>query len=467
MKLRSKIHLYSTVLFAMLLLAASVTVYLVFSRLTIQRELDQLSGETIQAAEAIRKTSGEPALKELLRAYVPLNGMIRIVEEQGPGHGLMVTSSGETELSKLTAVYDSRKKTERITIDEKSYGAVSIPVIAADGSVINVQAVENMEELVQLLRILKIVLVFVSAIVLIPVIISSGVLGSVIMKPISAMTKTMQDIAGSGKFMRIKQEGRSKDELYAMGETFNEMIALLESNFTKQEQFVSNASHELKTPLTIIASYASLLKRRGMDRPDLFLESVEAIHSESQRMKDLTDQLLLLARPHQEWKLHFVQAELLPLAEQAAAAFRRAYGRTLELQAPDGLPIYAYTDVDKLKQLLFILLDNARKYSTETITIRIEPKGSRSLIQVIDRGIGIPEEDLPYVFDRFYRVDKSRSKGEEITGGSGLGLSLALEISKAIGAKLELMSIEGKGTTAEIQLPAERRADALSKETLI
>src|SRR5690606_27645171 len=104
-------------------------------------------------------------------------------------------------------------------------------------------------------------------------------------------------------FVRLELERQSRDELTAMGDTFNEMISLLERNYAKQEQFISNASHELKTPLTVIESYASLLKRRGQERPELFMESVDAIHSEAVRMKVMTEQLLLLANPNRQWKL--------------------------------------------------------------------------------------------------------------------------------------------------------------------
>lgn len=452
MKLRSRIHLYSTALLAILLFAANVTVYLIFSNMSIDRELEQIRAETIQASEAIRGAANRLEREELLRAYLPLDGMLRIVKEGGEGNALLVTTSSATMLSEHNAVYYPKRQVEQVVIEGKSYGFVSIPIIGTDGDVANVQATESMEELMQLLRMLRIVLMSVFAAVMIPVIISSGVLGSIIMRPIAAMTKTMSEITRSGKFMRLNQGGHSKDELVTMGETFNEMIGLLEGSFAKQEQFVSNASHELKTPLTIIESYASLLKRRGMERPELFLESVEAIHSEAIRMKEMTEQLLMLAKPHRHWELTMENIQLLPLIEQAVAGFRRAYGREILVEVSYEEPISAYTDADKLKQLLFILLDNARKYSKEIITVKVGMDNDQTYIQVKDRGIGIAKEELSLVFDRFYRVDKARNRGEEQAGGAGLGLSLAKEISEAIGAKINLDSAEGEGTTATIQL---------------
>ncbi|MGV2787637.1 HAMP domain-containing protein, partial [Clostridium perfringens] len=159
--------------------------------------------------------------------------------------------------------------------------------------VVNIQVARSLAATMETLQVLRIVLVAVTAIALVPVIISTRILGRLIVQPITALLQTMREIRQRGRFRRIELKEKSKDELVEMGAAFNDMITLLESNHARQEQFVSNASHELKTPLTIIESYASLLKRRGLDRPELFMESVEAIHSEAIRMKELTEQLLL------------------------------------------------------------------------------------------------------------------------------------------------------------------------------
>ncbi|WP_054027351.1 sensor histidine kinase [Bacillus sp. FJAT-28004] len=454
MKLRSKIYLYSSVLFAGLLIAANVSVYFVFYKVTINRELGQLAAETTQAADVIRTSDNRLTTVELLRAYVPLDGMINVITEANPGNEPMVTSASETELSLRKPVFYSERQVEWISIEGKSYGFVSIPVLASDGGVVNVQVVQNMEEQIALLRLLRLVLVVVSAAVVVIALLSSGLLGSLIMRPIAAMTGTMKEVARSGRFVKLEQNGRSKDELMQMGETFNEMIGLLENSFARQEMFVAGASHELKTPLTIIESYSSLLKRRGLDRPDLFLESVEAIHSEAVRMKGMTEQLLLLAIPHRQWKLAMETMDLLPFAEQAVSSFRRAYNREVVVQDFAGAPVTIMTDADKLKQLLFILLDNARKYSSGTIFVQIDvDTNGAGCIRVVDSGIGISQEELPHVFEQFYRVDEARNRGTETVGGAGLGLSLAKEITFALGAHISLESVEGKGTSAVVSFP--------------
>ena len=120
----------------------------------------------------------------------------------------------------------------------------------------------------------------------------------------------MEEIQKSKTFKKIRRDRSSKDELDQMANTFNNMMDLLEENYQKQEQFVSDASHELKTPLTVIVSYVDMLKRWGMKRPDILEEAIEAIHSESIRMKQLTEQMLLLAKGDTEWELKIEQVNI-------------------------------------------------------------------------------------------------------------------------------------------------------------
>ncbi|MFD0958233.1 sensor histidine kinase [Paenibacillus chungangensis] len=447
MKLKSKIHLYSSVMFAALLIIMNLSIYVAFSGMSIDSGLDETEAKTETTAERLRQSAGSIPEADLLRAYVPLDGMLRIVTQDG-NNAAMVTSSSELELSKRPALYYPRKHVEVVKEAGHTYTLVSVPVIWMEGEVVNVQVMESLQATMDNLDVLRTALMLVTAIALIPVVLSGRLLGSLIMRPITAMTTTMRDIKGSGTFKRLEQDGKSKDELKEMGDTFNEMIELLESNYDKQKRFVSNASHELKTPLTVIESYSSLLLRRGKERPELLEESLRAIHSEAVRMKEMTEQLLLLAKHKEQWNIELQELDLVQLAEESARAFRSAYDREVNVSA-ELRPVMAHTDQNKLKQLLFIFLDNARKYSDEGITITVERHGDRGRIRITDRGIGIPKEDLSKVFDRFFRVDQARSRK---TGGVGLGLSLAQEIAAAIGIVVALDSLEGVGTTVTLTL---------------
>ncbi|PRA03699.1 MULTISPECIES: ATP-binding protein [unclassified Paenibacillus] len=449
MSLRSKIYGYSSVLFAVLLIAVNLSVYIVFERMSIDNEVNRVEAEAESIVKGVRQSAGSIPPDDLLRAYAPVNGMLRIVNEDGTSSPVTTTSASE-QLSKLPYKYESEKKSEYTQVEQIGYVWVSVPVIWPDGEVVNVQVTESIAETENRLSVLRTVLVAVTIIALIPAIISSRILANRMTRPIQQMTRTMTDIQSSGQFKRLPLEEGSKDELKTMGQTFNRMMDLLESNFERQERFVSDASHELKTPLTIIESYASLLQRRGKERPEVFDEAVEAILSESVRMREMTEQLLLLAKQPEQWNVQLERVDITRLATESTRAFREAYHR--EVRCVDPGPIWAISDESKLKQLLFILLDNARKYSEDAIEVRLEAEGQECRIRIVDTGIGIREDELKKVFDRFYRVDPARTRSLGASG-SGLGLSLAKELAGAVGARIELTSTEGEGTEASIILP--------------
>ncbi|WP_347940409.1 ATP-binding protein [Peribacillus simplex] len=440
MRLRKKINLYTAVLFIFLLLLMNVSIYFVFSNLMMVNELNRAKAETKKISFDISKNVNDISPNDLLRAYLPIDGMIGIVNE-GQRKGTVVTSNSEKQLSNRDSSFYPGEKSAIITYHQKKYVFVSNPIVWGDGSVVNLQITKSITATEEMLAVLRIVLIAVTVIAMIPVLISSTILSNFIARPIRSMIDTMKEIQTSGQFKRLSLEEKSKDELVEMGKTFNHMIDLLQANFEKQEQFVSNASHELKTPLTVIESYASLLKRKGLERPDLFAESIEAIHSEAIRMREMTEEMLLLAKHQEKWNIEKETIILNDIIAELAKVYKNAYNRTLEIYSGDA--IEAVTDIQKLKQLLFIFLDNARKYSDEHIAVYIGQTSDEAYIRIEDRGDGIPKAELPKVFDRFYRVDKARSRKQ---GGSGLGLSMAKEIADAIDVRIEMDSLEGRGT---------------------
>ncbi|WP_010271237.1 sensor histidine kinase [Paenibacillus senegalensis] len=447
MRLSNKIHLYSSVMFVLLLVLVLLFIYMLFSRQTLNSELDKIKLTTENIAANVTRSADMISPKDLLRAYVPVNGMIRIVDQEARSL-FVVTSPSEAELSQSPVTRYPEQSSLVVSYKGHKYALASIPLIWVDGQVVNLQVTESLQTMESNLKLLRNVLILVTLLAAVPVFLSGRLLSNLISRPISSMIGTMREIRASGRFKRLELPKRSKDELYEMGKTFNQMIELLETHFEKQEQFVANASHELKTPLTVIESYASLLKRRGLEQPDLFVESVDAIHSEAVRMRELTQQLLLLAKHDEQWNLHKEELDLKKLVSSSAKAFQNAYGRVIEIIAPQA--VSGYSDEKKLKQLIFIFLDNARKYSEDKIVLYVGRTTNGAYIRIEDRGIGIPKNELEKVFDRFYRVDKSRSRKD---GSAGLGLSLAKEIAEAIGARLELDSLEGAGTTATLILP--------------
>lgn len=447
MNLRKKIYLYTTVLFAVLLIIMNIAVYAVFSKLIYENEQASISNEMANITKIAQSSIGNVPEAELLRALVPSSGMVRLVHPDKKA--VTSTSPDEKALSEIPAEYNSSELIKTMRSDKKVYMFASAPVILPDGEIGSFQLTRSMESAEKILRTLRFVLGIVTVLAMIPVLISSAILSKFITRPVATMTATMKEIRNSGQFKRLELEGKSQDELHQMGETFNHMIDLLESNYEKQQLFISNASHELKTPLTVIESYSSLLKRRGLKEPELFNESIEAIHSEALRMKEMTEQLLLLARHDDQWMLDLKMIDLNRFLTQIIRTYGDAFKRTIQLESSLSGNAFIQTDENKLKQLLFIFLDNARKYSDDVIRVTARTEKSEVYIRIEDRGMGISQKDLPRVFDRFYRVDEARNRK---TGGSGLGLSLAKEIAGVLGVEIRLESTEGLGTAVSIRI---------------
>ncbi|GIN21285.1 MAG TPA: sensor histidine kinase [Bacillus bacterium] len=446
MKLQTKINLYSAVMFIALLLIINAAIYFTFSRMMFESELERVTGEAKQTVKGMNQADANIPMDDLLRAHMPVNGMLQIVKSDGTRRSA-VTPTGQSKLRDIPVTFGNRELRKIIEYDDTPYAFVSIPTIGGDGEVAELQLTQSLVSTADNLTILRFVLIAITIIASIPVLLSARLLSNFIVSPITSLIKTMKEIQESGHYKRIELPKQSKDELHQLGQTFNKMISQLEMNYEKQEQFVSNASHELKTPLTVIEAYADLLKRRGKEAPELFDESVGAIHLESQRMKELIEQLLLLARHDEQWQADMKEIQLNSFIEESIRSFGTAFGREISLNAEEHVKVK--TDPQKLKQIFYILMDNAQKYSDAPISVNIRVEDKKALIEVVDKGIGIPKEELTKIFDRFYRVDESRSRK---SGGFGLGLSLAKELAHIIDAEINIDSIEGSGTTAQIKI---------------
>ena len=246
---------------------------------------------------------------------------------------------------------------------------------------------------------------------------------------------------------RVPDNGRT-DEIGDLARAFNQTLERVERLFRAQQRLLADVSHELRTPLTAIRGNVDLMRRMG----EADMESLAIIQEEIERMTRLVSDLLLLARadsggmPLQRKRLEldnlffevYRQANLLPKSVE------------LVVTAVDQLCIYG--DPDRIKQLLLNLIDNAIKYTPlgGKVMLALSKANGWACVEISDTGIGIPPEDLPHIFDRFYRVDKARTRQQ---GGSGLGLSIAKSIAKAHGGDIRVRSKVGEGTTFTVMLP--------------
>ena len=242
-------------------------------------------------------------------------------------------------------------------------------------------------------------------------------------------------------------------ELRPLAQAINQMLGRIDEAYRSQMRFVSDASHELRTPIAVIQGYADLLSRWGTEDPDTLRESIAAIRSEAAAMKEMVEQLLFLARGDND-SMH-LEMERVSLAAIAAEVQR-------EIEMIDKTHLFSSdlrgdgvvtADAGLMKQLLRILVDNSVKYTPGggRISLALRQEGREIRLSVQDEGSGIPADELPHIFDRFYRADRSRTRD---TGGTGLGLSIAKWIVEKHGGWFEVTSSPGIGTRMTVCLPA-------------
>ncbi|MFL0197060.1 sensor histidine kinase [Clostridium sp. WILCCON 0269] len=271
------------------------------------------------------------------------------------------------------------------------------------------------------------------------------------LSPLQNMTDTVKEISINALDKRINVKG-SKNELKDLAKTFNEMLDRIESSVEQQNQFVSDASHELRTPISVIQGYANLLYRWGKDDREILEESISAIKSESQNMKELVEKLLFLARGDKNAqkveKKEFVLRELImELIKET-----KLVNKNHQIESDYNENFIIYADRKLIKEALRIFIDNSVKYTPEGGVIKLDCylKYNTAVITIADTGIGISKEDISHIFERFYRADKSRTKS---SGGTGLGLSIAKWILDKHNGKIDVWSKLDIGTVIKIGIP--------------
>lgn len=287
-------------------------------------------------------------------------------------------------------------------------------------------------------------------------IILSAIIGSrasrKMLKPIDDMTRTVRSISAGDLSTRLDLVD-SHDELKDLALTFNEMLDRIQISFEQQNVFVSNASHELRTPIAVIQGYANLLQRWGKEDKAVLEESITAIKNESDFMTELVEKLLFLASADKKGqalqKAPFALAELVDEVLKETRLIDAEHTITGDINEK----IMVNGDRSLIKQALRVFLDNSIKYTPIPGSIKLNSRsmGGKALITIEDTGMGIPKDDLPYIFNRFYKSDKARTREN---GGAGLGLSIAkLIIEKHLG-KIQVESNPGQGTKVSITLPS-------------
>jgi two-component system OmpR family sensor kinase len=311
---------------------------------------------------------------------------------------------------------------------------------------------DDIQDVVETTRHFVVILIIISASACLVMVLISLVFSEYITRPINELKKVALSISRGNLRQRIKVTGKS--EIAELANTFNTMSEKLENMDRERSEFVSNASHELKTPLSSMKILIeSLLYQDNVDE-GIYKEFLSDINREIDRLNETITGLLMLAKTDSEAEVLTLNKILLSeLVYKAVAALKPiANGKNVTLSYTVNNEIEIQCDALKIMQAVMNLIDNAVKYTDEGghVWVTLQKSGANAAIIVKDDGCGIPEKEIVQLFDRFYRIDKARSRD---TGGSGLGLHISRKIALLHGGSIDVQSEEGKGSIFTLYLP--------------
>ena len=316
----------------------------------------------------------------------------------------------------------------------------------------------QVQEIYESLRDVEIKILSWMAMVAVAVLLVNALLLRTITRPIGELNEGISRMSQGDLSARV--EPRGNNEFAALARAFNSMSERLEQLDNSRSQFVSNASHELKTPLsTIKILVESLIYQDPLD-PVMAKDFLTDVNKEIDRLNRIVSDLLTLVNIDNGAELNLEELDVGALLQEQVkrlGPLARENGIELQCSVKDRLDVNG--DALKLQQVVYNIIDNAIKYTPRGGEVRCSAarSGRRAIIRVSDTGVGIPEADLPHIFDRFYRVDKARSRN---TGGTGLGLSIVKQFVLLHGGTIDAKSAPGKGSTFIIDLPlASRKQD--------
>jgi two-component system OmpR family sensor kinase len=465
--IRWRLTLFNALAIGVILLVLSLALFF-FVREALRAGVeDTTRSRALEASQTVE--SGEDLDQEEIEQLTS-EGVFVVVRD-GNGEILTQTVNLPARAEDIETIWQQAFQSgrpEEGTVETSDNGAVylyAVPVDPANGSPARVvEAGQSYEGAYRTLETLGTVLVFV---ILGAFLLSVGgayLLARAALSPVGAVVTSAHKITESDLSERLPVKN-PKDEIGSLATTMNDLLSRLEAAFAHREEalerqeealshqrrFVADASHELRTPLTTIEGYAEMLKEWALHDQETAHESVGAIQEESKRMRAMVKSLLTLAQGDEGAPLKLESQDLGAVAAEATRTAQAAAGSkvTAEYRSP-GRNIIATFDRTRIRQALSILLDNAVKYTPEGGKIEVEARESNGVAElaVSDTGVGISQEQLSLVFERFYRADKARTRG-----GAGLGLAIARQIAEAHGGRIEVQSEPGRGSIFVLQIP--------------
>jgi heavy metal sensor kinase len=475
MNIRLRLTLWYTTILFLILIVFSGLVYLGLSYSLLMVLDDHLQREAAQVIGAIKfepdhdeDEDGDHQPSKLDEVgieleYIPEEGVYwRVLDLHGqplidPGFfdaalfDLKTINTEQVQLSYATLADNTRLRVHTVPFVIEEQGAGIVQIAESYGHVQEVQ-----RQLVFLLAVsLPFVLLATSA--------GGWFLAASALAPINRITQAANQISAEDLSRRLNLK-LPNDEVGRLAATFDRMLARLEDGFERQKRFIADASHEMRTPLTILKGDVEVALNRPRT-PAQYRETLEMVNQTADRLTALVEELFLLARADNNQ--YPLQPEPLDLAALLASELSRLRPQArkkeicLTLDAPESLPMTA--DRVKLARLFMNLIDNALKYSGPGDEVKVTAAilNQQAWVTIADTGPGIPSEHLPHLFERFYRVDKARARSLSGTAninsssGAGLGLSIAQWLVQIHGGRIEVESQPGQGTVFTVWLPLE------------
>ena len=449
-KISWKLTLLYASIFSLVLILLSASVlygikfYFVNQSLQKVKNISNIIAERIVGPTEEKMSLEDPELIGEARTDATVS--VRIANPEG----IIVNSEDSFHWKKIpfSSSLDSVRKTE----SDEIHLAIANRQVLADGKTkAYLQVAVNMENEYMFLKVLFILMACADAVGIAISLLAGYLISRRMLLPIDRITKAAQSI-GINNLSRRIEVSQADDELSRLAETFNEMIDRLKQSFDKQNQFVSDASHELRTPISVIQGYIGLIDRWGKEDKSVLQESIDAIKNETSGMTELIEKLLFLARGDSgNQKLQKIQFSLNELMEEVCKE-SHLISSIHDLHCDVAGEIALTADRKMIKQALRALIDNSFKFTPTDGKITVHAGRGNNTVNIVveDTGIGIPDDEVNNIFNRFYRVDKARSKE---SGGSGLGLSIVKWIVDAHGGSIRAESTIGEGTVVAIMLP--------------
>lgn len=468
MSIQNRLLFIYTLIFSVAFLLIALIVYnLPRNRvlMEIDRDLETLAEVVMRPGNLSLSRSGnlELTIPEDLANFKTLSTLWMIVDNNG---NVPLTSPN---LSEFKGYLDSQGFSGQKTFHHVRHGdtllrVLTVPIVREEGNQIigYVQAARLLDNYENFNRVLFIALLVGLGAATASLFVAVWLTPS-LFRPLEDIASVAGQITRADDLSRRVPGSERSDEIGDLARSFNQTLERMERLFRSQQRLLADVSHELRTPLTAIRGNVDLMRRMG----EVDWTSLAIIHDEIERMTRLVSDLLLLARADSGGMP--LQAKVLELDNLFFEVYHQAQllPKSVELVVTAVDQVYVYGDPDRLKQLLLNLIDNAIKYTPAEgkVYLALSKTEGWATIEISDTGIGIPPEDLPNIFDRFYRVDKARTRQQ---GGSGLGLSIAKSIAKAHQGEIHVRSVVGEGTTFTVILPvlAEQTAINNSKDAL-